>query len=179
MKAAPKIALALCALCTVPTAHADRLCLEAETGAVKPVVTKIMPTTKAGAVPPFSGRGFLAIAPAAPLGVGSATFKLNLKKGGAYFVWARTFWMNGVGNSILLTVNGSPRILGEDGTYGKWHWVYNPTPVKLKTGANTIVLGNRESGVQIDQILFTSNPDYCPTKTRAVTHDGATGKALK
>ena len=155
-----------------------KICLEAESAAsVQPVLKKVLP----GPDKDYSGKGFIHIPwdKNETKGVGQATLKLNLTAPGAYYVWSRVFWENGCGNSIGLVVNGQERMLGEDGTYGKWHWRDSRTRVDLKAGANTIVLKNRETGVKVDQIFFCTDADYTPTKTRQVTHDGGTGKAVK
>ena len=103
-------------------------------------------------------------------GIGSATYKFNVKTAGVYYVWARTFWANGCGNSVAVAVNGSaPKVLGEDGTYDAWHWVGGKARVQLKAGVNTMVLSNRETGVKADQFFFCQDKDYTPTGVRPIT----------
>ena len=100
-------------------------------------------------------------------GIGSATYKFNVKTAGVYYVWARTFWANGCGNSVEVAVNGSsPKILGEDGTYDAWHWVGGKARVKLNAGVNTLVLSNRETGVKVDQFFLCEDPNYAPVGKR-------------
>ena len=102
--------------------------------------------------------------------IGEATYKFNVAKAGVYYVWARTFWANGCGNSVEVSVNGSPsKILGEDGTYDAWHWVGGKARVQLKAGANTLILKNRETGVKVDQFFFCEDKDYIPTGPRKAT----------
>ena len=103
--------------------------------------------------------------------IGSATYKFNVKKAGVYYVWARTFWANGCGNSVGVAVNSSSaKVLGEDGTYDAWHWVGGKARVQLKAGVNTMVLSNRETGVKVDQFFFCEDPNYTPVNTRPVTN---------
>ena len=103
-------------------------------------------------------------------GIGSATYKINVKTAGNYYVWARTYWANGCGNSVLVEVNGGDgKILGEDGTYDAWHWVGGRARVALKGGANTVVLKNRETGVRVDQFFLCEDRDYAPTGIRPIT----------
>jgi hypothetical protein len=166
------------ALFPIAASAATKICVEAESAtAVQPALKKVLP----GANAAYSGAGYIHIPwdKNETKGQGQATLKVNAAAPGAYYVWARTFWENGCGNSISLSVNGQERILGEDGTYNKWHWVNSGTRVEVKKGLNTIVLKNRETGVKIDQVFFTDDPDYTPTKTRTVTHDGATGASKK
>lgn len=102
-------------------------------------------------------------------GKGQATYRFNAPQAGTYTLWARTFWQNGCGNSILAAVNGgAPSILGEDGNYGVWKWRPGGR-VKLKAGANTLVLKNRETGVQVDQFFLTTDADYTPVGVRKIT----------
>lgn len=161
-------------------AHAENLkiCVEAETATdIQPVLKKVVP----GVSKDYSGKGFIHIPwdKNFTKGQGQATLKVNLTKAGSYYVFARTFWENGCGNSIGLTVNDQERMLGEDGLYGKWHWVGSKTRVELKAGANTLILKNRETGVKIDQIFLCTDSEYEPTKLRPITHDGATGNPIK
>ncbi len=103
-------------------------------------------------------------------GLGSVTYKFNVKTAGVYYVWARTFWANGCGNSVAVSVNGSgSKTLGEDGTYDAWHWVGGKAKVQLKAGANTLVLSNRETGVKVDQYFFCQDKDYTPVGIRPIT----------
>lgn len=174
-----KIALVLAGLAVSTAAHAaTKLCIEAESaGSVELALKKVVPGTSKD----YSGKGYIHIPwdKNETKGQGQASYKLNAPKAGNYYVFARTFWENGCGNSVLLVINGQERMLGEDGTYNKWHWVANPTKIPLKAGVNTIVLKNRETGVKIDQIFLTDDSQYEPTNTRKITHDGATGNPIK
>jgi hypothetical protein len=174
-----KIALVLAGLAISSAAHAaTKICFEAESAnAVESVLKKVTPGTNKD----YSGKGYIHIPwdKNETKGQGQASFKLNVTKPGNYYVFARTFWENGCGNSILLIINGQERMLGEDGTYNKWHWVSNPTKVPLKAGANTIILKNRETGVKIDQIFLTDDSQYEPVGIRQITNDGGTGNSIK
>ena len=103
-------------------------------------------------------------------GIGTATYKFNVPTAGVYYVWARTFWANGCGNSIKVSVNGTAdKVLGEDGTYDAWHWVGGRARVQLKAGANTMTLKNSETGVKVDQFFFCQDKNYTPVGTRKAT----------
>lgn len=103
-------------------------------------------------------------------GIGKATYTFNAKTAGVYYVWARTFWANGCGNSVEVKVNdGDSKILGEDGTYDAWHWVGGRARVQLKAGKNTFVLQNRETGVKVDQFFFCQDGEYTPVGIRPIT----------
>lgn len=159
------------------SAHARtiKICFEAESAtSVTPSLAKMLPG-KNGA---YSGSGFIDIPIAAPTKLGLATYKINVAAPGKYYLFARTVWAPGKGNSILVSVNSQERMLGEDGTYAKWHWTSNPTPVRLKKGINTFTLSNRETGVRIDQFFLTNDSAYEPARIRVVTHNGVTGKPI-
>lgn len=145
-----------------------KVCFEAE----KPVKIESPLKKVSGKGAIVSGGGYLEIPwdENKTKGIGEATYRFNVKTAGTYYIWARTFWANGCGNSIETTVNGGPsKILGEDGTYDAWHWVGGKTRVALKAGQNTLTLKNRETGVQVDQFFFCQDPDYTPTGKRKVT----------
>ena len=172
------LAASVALISTVAHAENLKICVEAETATdIQDVLKKVVP----GPNPLYSGKGFIHIPwdKNETKGKGQATLRVNLTKAGSYYVFARTFWENGCGNSITLVVNDQERMLGEDGSYGKWHWVDCSARVDLKAGPNIIVLKNRETGVKIDQIFFCTDNTYSPVKTRPVTHDGATGNPIK
>jgi hypothetical protein len=145
-----------------------KVCFEAEkTATLESPLKKVT-----GGKPDVSGGGYLEIPwdENKTKGIGEATYKFNVKTAGTYYVWARTFWANGCGNSILVNVNGSSdKILGEDGTYDAWHWVGGKARVTLKAGANTLVLKNRETGVRVDQFFMCQDGNYTPVGMRKIT----------
>ncbi len=105
-----------------------------------------------------------------PRASGNRPTNSTSKRRAPYYIWARTFWANGCGNSVEVSVNGSDgKILGEDGTYDAWHWVGGRARVTLKAGQNTLVLKNRETGVMVDQFFFCQDGDYTPTAIRKIT----------
>ncbi len=157
----------------VPTtawAQSAKICFEAEAGTAVQAPLKV---AKPGKNKSYSGSGYLDIPwdKNKTKGVGSASYTINVKTPGTYYLWARTFWANGCGNSIAISVNGgSPITLGEDGTYDKWHWVGGIARVNLKSGANTFKILNRETGVRVDQVFLSQDGDYTPTGIRKATH---------
>jgi hypothetical protein len=150
-------------------AQNTKVCFEAE-GAGK-IVSPLQ--KKSGAAAKLvSGGGYIEIPwdNNKTKGIGSATIRFNVKKAGVYNLWSRVFWANGCGNSIEAVVNGgSPKILGEDGTYDRWHWVGGSAKVALKAGTNVLVLKNRETGVKVDQFFLCTDSDYVPVGPRKIT----------
>lgn len=149
-------------------AENTKVCFEAESAqAMKAPVKKV-----AGANSQWSGNGFVEIPwdQNKTKGLGNATITFKAPKAGVYTLWARVYWANGCGNSIGASVNGgSDKILGEDGTYDKWHWVGGNSKVALKNGQNVLVLKNRETGVRVDQFFLCSDSGYTPTGKRKST----------
>lgn len=160
---------AVCGSTGLALAANAKVCFEAESASsVSSPVKKVTP----GSNKKWSGRGYLDIPwdKNETKGIGSATVKVNVKTAGTYYLWARTFWANGCGNSIGVGVNGGDSItLGEDGTYDKWHWVGGRARVTLKAGSNTFLIKNRETGVRVDQVFLCQDPDYTPVGKRPVT----------
>jgi hypothetical protein len=142
-----------------------RVCFEAESA------TSVQSPLKKVAAKGVGGSGYLAIPwdKNKTKGIGQATYKVNAPASGTYYLWARVYWQNGCGNSVLVSVNDTERVLGEDGLYDRWHWVGGSARVPLKAGANTIVLKNRETGVRVDQFYLTQDGGYTPTGIRKAT----------
>ena len=169
MKKLMLTALAMAASTSVALAENTKVCFEAEGAQVvkSPVSKRLLGANKA-----FSGRGYVEIPwdQNKTKGLGNATIRFNAPKAGVYHLWARVFWANGCGNSIEANVNGKgSKILGEDGTYDKWHWVGGRAKVALKAGPNVLVLKNRETGVKVDQFFLCTDSDYIPVGTRKPT----------
>ena len=102
---------------------------------------------------------------------GDATLEFSLEKAGTYVLWCRVWWLDGCGNSIGIAIDGGKDFtFGQDATYKKWHWVKSPPRLEqltLPAGKHTLKLMNREDGIAIDQILFTTNTRYVPVGIEA------------
>jgi len=97
---------------------------------------------------------------------GDATLSFAVAKKGTYYLWARVWWLDGCGNSFGVSIDdGKEFTLGQDATYKKWHWVKvkaRLSQLNLEAGEHTIKISNREDGIAVDQILFTTNKRYVP-----------------
>ena len=117
--------------------------------------------------------------------LGKAVFKFKVTKPGIYYLWARTWWLDGCGDSMSVTMNkelkldltGSHTLM--DSTHKHWHWVRlgNRKPVKfrLRKGEHTLEIGNREDGTKLDQVLLTTDAEYVPVAIEEVTGHLVTG----
>lgn len=105
----------------------------------------------------------------APSDEGKAVYKVNLPADGKYRFWALCHWHDGCGNSFFLKIDDKPAVvLGQDGTYQRWHWVKGPS-LQLTAGAHTVVLQYREDGAKMDQALFTTDQRYVPVRAEKKT----------
>ena len=93
---------------------------------------------------------------------GRATYVVTVDTTGAYRLWMRALWNNGEGNSFVVQVGRNrPALVGQDGTYHRWHWVRGPEAV-LKPGSHRLSVYNREDGVSLDRILLIPDADFVP-----------------
>lgn len=119
-----------------------------------------------------SGNYVLAVPKVPPgqhVGKDQVTYTVRIPQTGSYYLWARTFWSTGCGNSFAIQVQGynsSNWVLGGDATYDCLHWVClsdggdnksAPRPLKLKQGTVMLTLKTREGGVKADQFLLTTD----------------------
>ncbi len=93
---------------------------------------------------------------------GHARIPFEVKQPGKYQLWFRVHWNDDAlvgracSNSFFLRINDGPAsILGEDGTYGHWHWIPYRKPYKFMAGEHSLTIENREDGARLDQILIT------------------------
>lgn len=119
----------------------------------------------------WSGEGYVEVPEEAGKTKGSATYTINVTSAGNYYVWARTYWKDGCGNSVGVQIDEySPAILGQDGTYNHWHWVEaKGAKFKLSAGKHTLKLLNREDGIMVDQVFLTQDDEYVPEGIRPAT----------
>jgi hypothetical protein len=88
---------------------------------------------------------------------GRLVFQVKVPAAGAYWLWARTLWPGGCGNSFWVLQAGHPRqLLGKDGTYDLWKWRRAPAQLVLGEGPNTVIFANRQDGVLLDEIQLTT-----------------------
>lgn len=96
---------------------------------------------------------------------GAARFSLpdGLEAGRAYTVWLRVRWDDGCGNSVYVSLPNRPLVVaGNDGLYGRWHWVKVPGTLDMASGLTEMGVLNREDGVAISDLLFATAPTYVP-----------------
>ena len=145
---------------------------EAESGTIHPPV--VLKEDK------DASQGKYVIAPEGPdhkeISVGGdVTYKLYVAEPGDYSLWLRANWCCKCGNSMNLSVDGEAMGAVEDSVVERWHWVLLQKPLrKLTAGPHLLVLGNREDGSGVDQILLTQDADYRPTGIESPDVQGRT-----
>lgn len=105
----------------------------------------------------------------APTDQGKAVYRVKVPVAGRYQFWGLCHWHDGCGNSFFLKVDDKPaQVLGQDGTYQRWHWVPGPK-WQLTAGTHTIVLQYREDGAKLDQFLLTNDLRFVPVRAMPAT----------
>jgi len=145
---------------------AERICFEAEAGTpTDPVRVEEEGKASGGkcvSIPEGAGKP--------PEVKGDLSFLIDVKKEGRYLLWARCWWDDGCGNSFKLAVDDAePVVVGEDGTYKRWHWVnLRGVTFQLAAGEHGIKLLNNEDGIKVDQILLLTDRLYVPVAVEKV-----------
>jgi hypothetical protein len=166
MKKLLLVALIAVGLVSAVLAVSNKVVVEAEK------YTSIVPSMQKVASSVASGGAFVQIPLRRPHAVsetsagddGRAVYSVTIPSAGSYRFWARTHWHDACGNSFFLKIGSKPSVvLGQDGTYQRWHWVKGPI-VELPAGAVQVTIQNREDGAKLDQFLFTKNLNYVPVR---------------
>jgi len=138
---------------------------------IKPSMAKATGSTQAagGAYIHIPLRRPHATTETGPADDGNARFRINVPAAGTYTLWARANWYDSCGNSFFVIVDETPStVIGEDGTYGSWHWVKGAR-ITLTAGQHVIRFQNREDGAKLDQFLLTNNSRYVPVRAETRT----------
>lgn len=174
MKMIKSLFFASCAVFGAAMCQAGNVVVEAEAAVATEMPVAVVTNAAAGedVEHSASGNAFLVIPEDAgnppKLNKGFAKFEIDIPSNGKYRLWARVKWEGECSNSFTVKIDDmSAFILGDDGTFGKWHWVKYPIGkltelIELKKGTHTVVFKNREDGVALDQILFTSEKRFVP-----------------
>jgi hypothetical protein len=125
--------------------------LEAESGKFQAPMQVATNTEASGGqvivVPTGAGRGELN---GKVLDAGWATYTVNVPRDGDYVLQARTWWKNTSNNSLFFAWDDAkPEILGNDETYGQWHWVETKS-VRLSSGPHKLTIRNRDENSVLD-----------------------------
>lgn len=148
--------------------NANYICFEAEDVTSIEAPMRISKVEK-GEAEKVSGNAFVEIPwfkKEKDQAVGKATYKIKVAEGGVYYVWVRTYWIHGCGNSVAVAVDDGRPMVITDNTYNKWHWPRSTVQVRLTPGEHTFHLIGTEPGIKVDQIYLTTDRGYVPTGVR-------------
>jgi len=147
----------------------------------------------------FSGTGAMKSMPMTPGGGGSFNtgyvenstrldFQVNFVKTGTHYIWILAFGMDGNADSGHAGLDGEgidtcDRLSGWNVNYTWSNSTMDDPPATFdvpSTGVHTLNIWMRESGLVVDKIVLTTNPDYRPTGTGPEeSHRGIRLKANK
>lgn len=137
----------------------DDIVLEAEEAAV----TAPMRIERDGA----ASKGGYVTLPAGLQG-GQAVFSVTVPEDAEYRVCARVLAPSGSADSFTVQVNDGPQVTYDTGVKADWFMSPvtgrdKPFVAPLKKGTNTLVIGGREAGAKLDQLLLRPKRDDDPT----------------
>ena len=138
----------------------------------------VTPPMRVGADPSVSGGRFVWM-PAKPSEkatsvLGSATWRLEVARAGAYFIWGRVQTPTPENDSFYVRLFSDwGTILGWTdrpiGVHETWRWVpltlsggREPTPLELPAGMVNLQLRVREAGARIDRLFVTPRAGELP-----------------
>ena len=142
-------------------------------GTLRAQVEKILPgdtvleAEEAAVVAPLAveadaaaSKGRYVVLPAGRQG-GQARFTVEVAEAGRYRILARLLAPAGESDSFLVQVNDGPSLVFDTGTHDSWvitpvvarEMDGKPLVADLRQGRNTIIIGGREAGARLDQII--------------------------
>jgi len=139
---------------------APRIVLEAEAGTIQAPMEKRKDENASG--------GEYVEAPEGPehqeLSIGgSVTLPFKVTAPGNYELWLRVWWCCSCGNSLDLKLDGEDLGYITNNNLRVWQWMRCPKgPFTLSAGEHVLVVGNREDGSRLDQVLFIADSEYVP-----------------
>ena len=128
-------------------------------------------------VPGFSGSGYMEALPndgttrTADLAATSPElqFPVEFATPGTYYLWLRGQAAGGGGLTVQAALDGSPATAMTLGRAGSWHWtrrlLNSSAPATLSVGSSgphTLHVWMRDSGIKLDKVILTLNPNYTP-----------------
>ena len=154
-------------------AGAAKICLEAEAGQVtEPMLLlkgdKECSGTGGIEVPEGVNPKYEEGKPAPKL-TGDSTITFKVAQAGNYTLWGRAWWMDGCGNSFLLSIDGGTPFKIGGPPYKRWIWVKAGQKVQLSPGKHVLKILNSEDGAKLDQLYFTTDPIDFPAGKKTGT----------
>ena len=94
---------------------------------------------------------------------GQVEFKLNMAETAKYNLWLRVEFDDSCDNSLFAKVGDGAPIEVTNNTFKVWQWIKaGRIPFELKSGPVALIVGSRENGSRLDEMLLTQNLKYVP-----------------
>jgi hypothetical protein len=98
---------------------------------------------------------------------GRVEFALDIPAAGDYKLWLRVEFDDSCDNSLEAGFGGAP-IEVTNNNYGAWQWIkVGRVPFHLQAGPARLIVGNRENGSRLDQVLVAQDLEYVPVVIEA------------
>jgi hypothetical protein len=132
--------------------------IEAESGILQSPMRSERNSTAVGgkvAIAPLgTGLGFDEVT-GKILDKGWIDYRVQIPQAGPYCISARGYWVDGYSDSFFYVWDdGKPGILGNDSTYGMWHWIATDS-TQLTTGEHRLRIRTRGDGALLDCLVVT------------------------
>lgn len=133
--------------------------------------------TPGNAVAGFSGSGYMEALPGDGVTITASPatnspelqYSVNFTTTGTYYLWLRGHAIDGNSMTIHAGLDGSVATQMPLGQTGSWRWtnatLTSNTPATVtigSAGTHTLNLWMRDSGIKVDKIILTLNPNYSP-----------------
>jgi len=176
---AQSVGLIVLSILGAAAAEPKGICFEAELGlSIRPNLEIIPREGASGGLTlgVFEGGGgnhnWLA-GPSCSIDIGTADYPFEIAEPGRYVVWARAWWSDKCGNSILVSIDGRQQYdvgdrYAEDPVLQEWHWVPS-WAFKLAKGRHTLNVMAKEDGIFIDQWVIARR-GVTPSGVGKTTH---------
>ncbi len=90
-------------------------------------------------------------------------YRVDFSQGGTYYVWVRSYALNGGTNSVHLGIDGSwfNNVVNVS-PYNSWQWE-GPFTLTVSAGVHTLGITRRESQTQIDKVFIGTSSSAPPS----------------
>src|SRR6266571_1871361 len=94
-----------------------------------------------------------------PSGTGVATTTITIPSTGTYALWTRMMVPSSLSNSYYLQFDsGCPYLVSDTIGTNSWDWVTSaPITLALTTGSHTITMVGNQTGVKVDELIFSQS----------------------
>lgn len=94
---------------------------------------------------------------------GSWDYGFSTNSAATWYVWVRSYGVNGNANAWFESVDGGSLAAVEPTQNGVWEWVAARS-YTLSAGQHTLTLGGAEARARVDRLLITDDPAFVPSE---------------